>query len=85
MLIELEKGFVKTAESPKVNIKNIDVINKKIPEGNSFCKRIKKPVFEIIKTLDAKTKKNIEDRDKTAEKNIKDFEEKSKGKIKYNF
>ena len=78
MLIELEKGFVEAGEGPEVN-------NKKVSEDNNFCKRLKKPVFEVIKTLDAKTKKNIEDRDKTAEENVRDFEEKSKGKIKYNF
>ena len=76
MLIELEKGFVEADKGTGVNNENLDVIDKKIPEV-SF--------HEFSKMLSVKTKKNIEDRDKTAEKNIKNLEDKSKGKIKYNF
>ena len=76
MLIELEKGFVKTDESPKVNNRNLDVINKNITEV-SF--------YEFSKMLNVKTKKNIEDGSKRAKENTESVEKKNRGKYKVQF
>ena len=94
MLIELEKGFVETDEGAEVNNKNLDKINKKILEDNNFCQRNKNFAFDVSKIVAKRVKKNIKDDDKTAkeintfekvktaEENIKNYEEKSKGKYK---
>ena len=94
MLIELEKGFVETDEGAEVNNKKVDVINKKNSEDNNFCQRNKNFAFDVSKIVAKRVKKNIKDDDKTAkeintfeevktaEENIKNYEEKSKGKYK---
>ena len=84
MLIELYKGFVVSYESAEVNNKNLGAIKlrisvvKKSIQSSNFCKGTKycsyknKIAEEIIK---------FEEEHKTAEENVKIFEEESKGKF----
>ena len=98
MLIELNKGFVKTDQRTELKNKNPELINSKISEvirflqTNKLCESTKMYVLGSIKRF---YDKNMVNNDKNAEEietfeeyvrilgeNFKNLREKSKGKVK---